>query len=104
MIRIFKNARSSVDSKGLLSGGTAPSYFIEGLLYNVPDRRFSGTLTDTFTGCFNFLNSEVDRGKMVCVNERYHLLWEGVATSWPAANCELFLNAVAALWNRWGTF
>jgi len=43
-IRIFKNIRSKLIERGLLLKGEAPSYYIEGLLYNVPNELFAGTL------------------------------------------------------------
>lgn len=38
VVRIFKNLRCKLLTENLLSEGEAPSYFIECLLYNVPDR------------------------------------------------------------------
>ena len=38
-VRIFKNMRSRLVSTGAIPSGSAPSYFIEGLLYNVPAQR-----------------------------------------------------------------
>lgn len=35
-VRIFKNMRNRMIQEGLVKEGTAPSYFIEGLLHNVP--------------------------------------------------------------------
>jgi hypothetical protein len=41
--------------EGLLPDGVAPSYFVEGLIYNVPDANFGGNYKDTFVNCFNWL-------------------------------------------------
>jgi hypothetical protein len=42
MVRVFKNMRNSMIEKGFLAEGVAPSYFIEGMLWNVPNDRFTG--------------------------------------------------------------
>ena len=41
-VRVFKNMRNRMLDNGLIAAGLAPSYFIEGLLYNVPIDRFGG--------------------------------------------------------------
>ena len=40
MVRVFKNMRNSMIEKKLLADGIAPSYFIEGMLWNVPPDKF----------------------------------------------------------------
>ncbi len=40
MVRILKNMRTRLVEDGSIPQGTAPSYFLEGLLYNVPDDKF----------------------------------------------------------------
>lgn len=48
MVRVLKNMRTKMVDDDIIEAGIAPSYFIEGLLYNVPDAKF---LTDYQT-CF----------------------------------------------------
>lgn len=43
MVRIFKNMRGRLLDKGLIEQGGAPSYFLEGLLYNVPNTKFGSS-------------------------------------------------------------
>jgi hypothetical protein len=38
LVRIFKNARQRLIADGVIQPGVAPSYYIEGLLYNVLER------------------------------------------------------------------
>jgi hypothetical protein len=47
--------RNHMLREGLLPDGVAPSYFVEGLIYNVPDANFGGNYKDTFVNCFNWL-------------------------------------------------
>jgi len=101
MIRILKNMRGRCISEGLLKEGIAPSYYLEGLLYNVPRDRFGKSYQDCFVNAFNWIQQESDKTKLVCANEQYYLLRNGVHTCWPTANGDAFINAAIELWNNW---
>ena len=47
MVRVFKNMRNSMIEKNLLADGVAPSYFIEGMLANVPNDKFADDYGET---------------------------------------------------------
>jgi hypothetical protein len=98
-VRLFKNMRNHMLREGLLADGVAPSYFVEGLLYNVPNANFGGSFEDTFVACFNWL-ADANKGEFVCANGLQWLVRDNTPTSWPAQNCEAFLNAARDLWNR----
>jgi len=100
MVRILKNMRGRLVEYRLLQQGIAPSYFIEGLLYNVPDAMFGKSYGDTFVAAINWIR-HADRSKFVCANKLHSLLGDSATTSWPSANCDLFLNALVKLWNNW---
>jgi hypothetical protein len=93
-VRIFKNLRNNMIENKIIEEGLAPSYFIEGLLYNVPPPQFGGTEQLNFRDVLNWLLT-ADRSEWVCANEQYKLLGNGHVT-WPDANCTKFLNAVKA--------
>ena len=48
IVRICKNARQKLIDQGVIAVGVAPSYYIEGLLYNVPDSLFGKSYQQTF--------------------------------------------------------
>jgi hypothetical protein len=100
MVRIFKNMRSKMVDDGVLAAGSAPSYYIEGLLYNVPNDKFGKSYGDTFVAAMNWI-LQADRTKFVCANERYYLARDGFAECWPCADCESFINKAVELWNKW---
>jgi hypothetical protein len=100
MVRILKNMRSKLVEDDAIARGSAPSYFIEGLLYNVPDDKFSKNYGSTFVGAMNWI-FQAKRNDFVCPNKQHYLVRDSVATCWPCANCDHFLNAAAALWNAW---
>jgi hypothetical protein len=99
-VRIFKNMRNRMFSDGIIAVGLAPSYYIEGLLYNVPVENFGRNYQDTFVNCFNWLDSS-DRSDFVCANEQYYLLREGSPVTWRAEKCAQFLTAMGDFWRNW---
>lgn len=101
MVRILKNLRSRLVADGNLKAGVAPSYYLEGLLYNVPNDKFGRTYQDCFVNAMTWIQEEADKTKLVCANEQYYLLRDGVHTCWPIANGEAFLNAAIKVWNEW---
>ena len=100
MVRILKNMRSKLVEDGAMADGSAPSYFIEGLLYNVPDDKFGNSYGDTFVAAINWI-LQADRSKFVCANEQYYLTWESAAECWPRADSDKFINALVEAWNNW---
>jgi hypothetical protein len=101
MIRIFKNLRSRLIADGLLKAGVAPSYYLEGLLYNVPTDKFVDSYADCFVNCINWIQKESSKNLLVCANEQYYLLRDGYPVCWPPADAEAFLAAAINLWNTW---
>ena len=103
MIRVMKNLRSKLVEDGKIEAGVAPSYFVEGLLYNLPCEKFA---KDYQTCLFNVLKwfqdtEEAEKTGLVCANEQYYLLRDGVPTCWPREDCEAFMAAAIELWNNW---
>lgn len=99
MVRIFKNMRNTMIGKGLLAEGVAPSYFIEGMLYNVPNDKFGGTYQQTWINCFNHIVT-ADREKLVCANHMHWLVRDSSPTSWPIANFNTFTAALKRYWEN----
>ena len=99
MVRVLTNMRSRLVTNGLLDAGVAPSYYLEGLLYNVPAEKFEATYGGTFIEAINWI-AQADRRKFVFASEEYYLFGSS-AVQWTVANCDLFLNKVIELWNNW---
>jgi hypothetical protein len=100
-VRMLKNLREDMIEKKLLDVGVAPSYYLEGLLYNVPDELFSTSLGDTFCDAINWIQQRANKSALVTANEQFYLLRDNLKTCWPKANGEAFLNAAITLWNSW---
>ncbi len=101
VVRIFKNARTKMIEKKLIADGSAPSYYIEGLLYNVPDNQFVGNYQDIFLNILNWLYQTKDRSNFLTANRMYYLLRDGWHTCWPIADGNGFIDASIKLWNEW---
>jgi hypothetical protein len=101
LVRIFKNMRSKLVDDGVIEQGIAPSYYIEGLLYNVPNENFSGSYNEMVLNILKWLHQTTDRTKFVCANEQYYLLRDDFPVCWPIANGDRFIKAAIKLWNDW---
>ena len=98
-IRIFKNARTYLVNQRVISKELAPSYFLECLLYNVPDVKFTSNHQDTFCGVINWLR-EVDMTNFVCQNEQVYL-FGNTPEQWSSINAKEFLGELVDLWSNW---
>lgn len=101
MARVFKNMRSRMIDDGLIEAGIAPSYYLEGLLYNVPNEKLTSSYQDCVVNILNWYRKEAKKVDLVCANEQYYLLRDGSNTCWPQANCDAFVEAAVKLWNEW---
>ena len=99
-VRVMKNLRRKLVADGKLEDGVAPSYFIEGLMYNVPNDKFGYNFDSTMVESINFLLS-ADRSQFEVVNEQYYLLHPTSPVTWRAEKCTAFLNAARDLWQSW---
>ncbi len=97
MVRVFKNMRNAMIEKDLLPEGVAPSYFLEGMLYNVPNEKFTGAYSNMWVECFNWTVT-ADRTKLTCANGLHWLVRDGTPTSWPVANFGAFTTAAKKFW------
>lgn len=96
--RIYKNLRNTLIQKNLIEDGLAPSYFLEGLLYNIPAVQFGGTDQQNFRDTLDWLH-KADRSKFLCANEQYYLFHATSPVTWRAEKCTKFLDAAIDYWN-----
>jgi hypothetical protein len=98
-VRIYKNMRNHLVDSNTLQDGIAPSYFIEGMLWNVPADKFGKSYQDTFVATFNYLFS-ANRATFKCANGIHPLLEANSHVSWSPANCQAYIDALRNLWNN----
>ena len=92
MVRVLKNLRGKLLDDGLIKKGIAPSYFIEGLLYNVPSTKFTKNYQDCFVNALNWIQKEADKTKLICANKQYYLLHDNAHTCWDQLTAIRFLR------------
>lgn len=97
MVRVFKNMRNSMIEKGLLAEGVAPSYFIEGMLWNVPNDKFTGDYGDMWIACFNWIVT-TEEANLACANDLHWLVRDNTLVCWPSANFHTFTAALKKYW------
>ena len=98
-IRMFKAARNHLVRSEALDEKAAPSYFIECLLYNVPNHLFRQTLTSTYVDTLGWLERAglID---FVCQNGRVPVFGER-SEDWTTDSALAFVKAMAQLWDSW---
>ena len=101
LVRIFKNIRTKLVEDRVIDKNLAPSYFIEGLIYNVPKELFVGSYGNMVANILNWFNDLTDRTKLVCANNQYYLLVENDSVCWSPQSAKIFIDAVIKLWNNW---
>ncbi|MCW5631874.1 MAG: nucleotidyltransferase [Rubrivivax sp.] len=99
VVRMYKNMRNYAVDHHMLRDGVAPSYFIEGLLWNATNESFGRSFQASLTTTLRNLAS-ADRSTFRCANG-IHPLLSGSATSWNATDCNAFLTTMLHLWDNW---
>lgn len=99
-IRVLKNLRGCLVDRDLIDNkSVAPSYFLEGLVYNVPNTEFRSTYQSTLAAVLTWLHA-ADVDKLECANGLYYLV-RGSNVTWSRTNYDLFLAQAIKLWNEW---
>ena len=102
-VRIFKNARDYYNQNWTSAYKiSAPSYFIECLIYNVPDRIVKrSSRSDRFNEILEFLRSdETDLTSFDQVSEM-ELLFGDNNTQWDIDAAEAMLTQLQSMWENW---
>lgn len=103
-VRTFKNARSRLVEKGFLLQTDAPSYFIECLLYNVPDNLYLDPLRERFANIirnlYGILSNTSKHTNFLCQNRIVHL-FGNTPEQWSVVDAIKFLETLWYLWENW---
>lgn len=100
MVRILKNMRNRMIADRYLGDGVAPSYYLEGMLYNVPENCFGTSWQSTFVESIKWLQG-ADKKKLVCANGQYYLVHPTSNVTWREEQLDAYLKAVVKYWNEW---
>lgn len=102
-VRMFKNARDRLVTEGIASSDQYPSYFIECLLYNVPDNKFGISLQSTYYEVIEWLAESFTSTRhidFICQNGHQKLFGTD-STQWTIEEARDFIIKLFQLWNRW---
>jgi hypothetical protein len=77
--------------------GTAPSYFLEGILWNMPYDRYANTHRGTVDQFVQWL-STLDASEMTFANGIHYLVRSNFPTSWKTPDFEAFRHTLEAYW------
>ncbi len=95
LVRIYKNMRNNLIDHGHLDEKTAPSYFIENLLYNCTSPCFDGSYTDCMLKSLQFILDAIEAGRItgfICANEQDTLF---SPKTWNLDDLIKFINVMA---------
>ena len=98
-VRVLKNWRNRMIKEGYLEEGVAPSYFIEGMLWNVPNQNFVSSYQQTYLNCHAWLNA-CDTAKLFCANGYHFLIHENAKVCWNKKDFDKFRAALVRYWNN----
>jgi Nucleotidyltransferase domain len=99
VVRVFKNARRHATAR--IDKDTAPSYFLECLLYNVPNNFFRTSLIDAYRNCLNWLKDhQGEFADFPCQNKLVKMFGTG-QDQWSTASAENLIRALSNQWDTW---
>ena len=98
-VRMFKAARNRLVEKKVLTKDDAPSYFIECLLYNVPDDLFAPKLEPTYAGILGRLKT-ASLKDFECQNGQVPLFGPA-PEQWSQKKARAFVRAMKGLSDTW---
>lgn len=99
--RILKNMRNRMIDQLVIAEDVVSSYYIEGLLWNVPTSYFGASYQQTLANCLNFIRSS-DQRELKCANNLRPLIGEDRPDALPSSNFNLFISKVIEFWNSGG--
>lgn len=102
-VRAFKNARNRIEANKATLADKFPSYFVECLLYNVPDSRFGGGHQNNFVDVLNWINEDLykERAASFTTQSGMEYLFGNSVTQWRLADARLLVSELIDLWNDW---
>lgn len=101
-VRMMKNARERIIGSDDLLRKKYPSYFVECLVFNVPDNHFAASCQDTYAHIVDFLRPALNdaRGPKFTTQSRQRDLFGTDSTQWSLTNAQSFVNDLIALWKN----
>ena len=99
MVRVFRNIRDILVDNEIIDVSFAPTYFLECLLYNVPNELYKGKLSSVLLKILNyFMNCNLN--KFVCAHERFKMFGNN-SDAWTIYKARSFINLMTQIWEEY---
>jgi len=99
VVRVFKNARRHATAR--IDKDIAPSYFIECLVFNIPNASFRAPLAEAYRNCLEWLNGQLGKfGDFQCQNKLVKLFGAD-QDQWSTASAQNLVQALDSQWGAW---
>ncbi|MDO8883295.1 nucleotidyltransferase [Pseudotabrizicola sp.] len=98
-VRVVKNLRNRMIHLGKLKDDIAPSYFLEGMLWNAPNQLYTGSYQTTFENYMSWLEA-ANHTDLTCANGIHWLLREGHPVCWRKEKFDTFRLAAIQYWKQ----
>ena len=101
-VRMMKNARERIIGSDDNLRKKYPSYFVECLIFNVPDGKFTASRPETFVNIINFLYAALrdERGPKFTTQSKQRYLFGDDSTQWSLVNASAFVDQLVTLWKN----
>ncbi len=102
-VRMFKNLREQVIGGDQSLRPRFPSYFVECLIYNVPDHLIHANRGNTFVSAVNFLSAAINDGsaRQFRTASGWHPLFGPHSVQWNEDDAMAFVDLLTAHWNNY---
>jgi hypothetical protein len=100
-VRTFKNIRNYLVDRNLIPEDAAASYFIQGMLYNVPRPYFGLTHRQNFEDVLEWLSNAIDSHVTFVCQNGIVPLFGYTPEQWNTTDMTLFLRAIRDLDRAW---
>lgn len=100
-IRVFKRVRQNLVHKGRLSKDDAPSYFVAGLLSNVPNEAFVNDRQERYARIVNYLDANRDQLSSFTAQHGQKPLFGRGSTRWNQRDAEKFIDELIWLYKNY---
>lgn len=99
-VRVFKNMKKRMIDKNMIDQKAVSSYYLENLLYNVPDETFNESSLEKRV--FDILvwlgDKRYSLSGFTCQNEQNMLFTDD---QWNTTDAKIFIDEVIRFWNEW---
>jgi hypothetical protein len=101
MVRIVKNMRNRMRAANAIPDGIAPSYYLEGWLWNLPSALYGHSYERSFLQLYQWTKN-APKDQLVCANQQAWLIRKNEPTSWDPDKFSIFFKALGDFWDAGG--